>query len=78
MIWGILALAGMVAGFFPFYGPLNWLVIPFAGVGAILSAIAVGITPPDAPKGRGIAGLICCGIAAIFGLVRLVVGFGVV
>jgi hypothetical protein len=36
------------------------------------------MTPADEPKGKSIAGLICCGIAAIFGLVRLVIGFGVV
>lgn len=78
LMWGILALVGMVVGFFPFFGALNWLIIPFAGVGAILSALAVGMTPADEPKGKSIAGLICCGIAAIFGLVRLVIGFGVV
>jgi hypothetical protein len=29
-------------------------------------------------KGKSIAGLVCCGIAAIFGLIRLVVGLGLV
>lgn len=47
LIWGILALVGMLAGFVPFYGALNWLVIPFAGIGAIVSAIALGTAPAE-------------------------------
>lgn len=78
LMWGILALVGMLVGFLPFFGALNWLLIPFAGAGAILSAIAVGTAPAEASKGKGIAGLICCGIATIFGLIRLIAGFGVV
>ena len=39
LIWGILALVGMLVGFVPFYGALNWLLIPFAGIGAIVSAV---------------------------------------
>jgi hypothetical protein len=76
LTWGILALVGMLVGFVPFYGALNWLLIPFAGVGAIVSAVAAGTAPPDVSKGKSIAGLICCGIATIFGLIRLVVGLG--
>lgn len=78
LMWGILALMGMLVGFVPFYGALNWLLIPFAGVGAIVSAIAVATAPEDTSTSQSIAGLICCGIATIFGLIRLVVGFGVV
>lgn len=78
LIWGIVALSGMLVGFVPLFGALNWLLIPFAVIGAIISAIAIGTTPAEANKGQGIAGLISCGIAAIFGLIRLVVGFGIV
>jgi hypothetical protein len=77
LIWGILALVGMLAGFVPFYGALNWLLIPFAGVGAIVSAVAAGAAQEGESKAKSLAGLICCGIATIFGLIRLVVGFGV-
>jgi hypothetical protein len=77
LTWGILALMGMLVGFVPFYGSLNWLLIPFAGVGAIVSAIATGMAPAGNSKGKSIAGLICCGIATIFGLIRLVVGLGI-
>ena len=42
LLWGILAIVGMVVGFFPCLGSLNWLNIPFAGVGIIVSGIALG------------------------------------
>jgi hypothetical protein len=76
LIWGIFAILGMLVGFMPLFGALNWLNIPFAGVGAIVSAIATGRSQVE-PKGKSIAGLICCGIAVIFGLIRLVLGLGV-
>jgi len=78
LIWGLLSLFGMMIGFVPFYGALNWLLIPFAGIGAVVSAIALGTAPAEAGKGKGLAGLIGCGIAAIFGFIRLIVGFGIV
>lgn len=68
----------MLIGVVPFYGALNWLLIPFAVIGAIISAIALGTAPAGASKSKSIAGLISCGIASIFGFLRLVVGFGIV
>ena len=78
LIWGVFSLLGMLIGFLPFWGALNWLLIPFAGVGAIMSAAAIGMAPDGTSKGPAFAGLISCGIAAIFGIIRLVIGFGVV
>lgn len=68
----------MLIGFVPFYGAFNWVLIPFAVIGAIVSAIALGTAPAESGIGKGMAGLISCGIAAIFGFIRLVVGFGIV
>ncbi|OQW37557.1 MAG: hypothetical protein A4E19_12820 [Nitrospira sp. SG-bin1] len=78
LTWGIFSLIGMLIGFVPFLGALNWLLIPFAVIGTIISAIALGMAPAEASKGKSIAGLISCGIAAIFGMIRLIVGFGIV
>ena len=65
--------------FCAFFGALNWLLlIPFAVVGTIVSAVALGVAPEDAGRGKGVAGLISCGIAAIFGFLRLVAGWGIV
>jgi hypothetical protein len=36
------------------------------------------MAPDDVGIGKGIAGLISCGIAAIFGFLRLVAGWGIV
>jgi hypothetical protein len=76
LVWGILALVGVLVAFTPFFGALNWLLIPFAVVGAIVSAIVTGMVP-QGQRGTSTAGLICCGIAALFGLLRLIAGFGV-
>ena len=77
LVWGILALVGLFAAFAPFLGALNWLLIPFAVIGAIFCAIATGLAYPG-NRGKSTAGLICCSLAALFGFVRLVLGLGVV
>ena len=76
LIWGILAIVGMIVAFFPCLGSLNWLNIPFAGIGIIISGIALG-TAGEAPRSSSIAGLVCCLIAVLFGFIRLVMGGGV-
>jgi hypothetical protein len=76
LVWGILALIGMLIGFIPCLGALNWLNIPFAGVGAIVSGVALGMSR-ESSRGAGLAGLVCCGIALVFGMIRLVMGGGI-
>ena len=76
LIWGILAVVGMFVGFIPCLGALNWLNIPFSGVGIIISGVALG-TAGDQPKGYSMAGLVCCIVAMFFGFIRLVLGCGV-
>jgi len=76
LIWGILAAAGMLIGFIPCVGALNWINIPFAGLGVIVSAIALG-TSKEQNKNKAIAGLICCVVAILFGFIRLAIGGGV-
>lgn len=76
LLWGILAMVGMVVGFFPCLGSLNWLNIPFAGVGIIVSGIALG-TAGNQSKSTAAAGLVCCIVALFFGIIRLALGGGV-
>ncbi len=78
LIFGILAIIGMIVGFFPCLGALNWINIPFAAVGLIISIVAVSQAKEGEPKGNAIAGLILCGVAVLFGFVRLIIGGGVV
>lgn len=76
LIWGVLAVFGMLVGFVPCLGALNWLNIPFAGIGVIVSGIAYGITK-DGSRTGSVAGMVCCAIALFFGIIRLVIGGGV-
>lgn len=77
LTWGILAVLGMIVGFIPCLGSLNWLNIPFSGIGVIISGIAMA-NAGNRPKGSSIAGLICCIVALFFGIIRLIMGGGVV
>lgn len=78
LVWGILAIVGMVVAFFPCLGSLNWINIPFSGIGLIVSVIALSQVKPEEKKGSAIAGIVCCGIAVLFGIIRLIAGAGVV
>ncbi len=77
LVWGILAFLGMFIGFIPCLGSLNWINIPFSGVGLVVSIITL-VTTKDQKKGLVIAGLVLCAIAAAFGTIRLILGAGVV
>ncbi|HEU0139600.1 MAG: hypothetical protein KJZ78_09170 [Bryobacteraceae bacterium] len=76
LVWGILALVGMLVGMFPCLGALNWLNIPFALAGLVVSIIALATAGPNSRTGS-IAGTICCAIATGLGLLRLAIGGGV-
>ena len=77
LIWGILAIIGMIVAFFPCLGSLNWLNIPFSGIGLLISIIALATAKEGSKKGGSIAGIVCCGIAILFGIIRLIAGAGV-
>lgn len=66
-LFGILALIGMVLGMIPLLGWLNWINIPLAILGLLLSII-----------GKSKGGIIICVVAIFFGLIRLIMGGGIV
>lgn len=66
-LFGIMALVGMIIGFIPLLGWLNWLNIPLAMFGLLLSI---------AGKSKG--GIIICVVAIFFGIFRLMLGGGIV
>lgn len=76
LIWGILALVFMLVGLVPLLGALNWLNILFAGVGMIFSIFAYVIKAEGSRRGA-IAGLICCIVAIVVGILRLILGGGI-
>jgi hypothetical protein len=76
LLWGILALIGLFIGLVPCLGSLNWLNIPFSLAGLLVSMLAVSQAPIDRKSGA-IAGIVMCAIAALVGVVRLVMGGGI-
>jgi len=77
LLWGIVAMLWMVLALIPLLGWGNWLLIPFAAVGAIIAA--VGILFTRAPnRGRAKTGLVLNGIVIVVGIVRLSLGGGVI
>jgi len=76
LVWGIFALAGMFIGLIPCLGALNWINIPFAAVGLIISMIAYSSREPN--RTPAMLGIVFNSVAIAFGLMRLVAGCGVV
>ena len=77
LLWGIVAMVWMVFALVPFLGWGNWFLIPFAAIGAVIAAIGIAITRSE-NRGRAKAGLVLNGIVIIVGVVRLMIGGGVV
>lgn len=77
LAWGILAIIFMVIGFIPCLGALNWLNIPFSAIGLIIGAISLSASNKE-NRGSASAGLVLCAIALFFGIIRLIIGGGVI
>ncbi|HEX74580.1 MAG TPA: hypothetical protein G4N93_05455 [Dehalococcoidia bacterium] len=75
LILGIISIIGMFIGLLPFLGWMNWGVIPIAGVGLIISIVAIATAKEN--RGLSIAGLILCAVALLIGTIRLIIGGGV-
>ena len=75
LAWGILALGGMIVGFIPCFGWVNWFNIPFAFCGLIFSLLAHATTRGPERQHSTVA-LILCVIAILIGSKRLAFGHG--
>jgi len=78
LVFGIISVALMLIGFIPCFGALNWINIPFAGIGFVISVVALTQNKEGEPKSKAIAGIVLCGFAMLFGLIRLLIGGGLV
>jgi hypothetical protein len=76
LIWGILSLLGLIVFFLPCLGSLNWLNIPFSGIGLIIGAIAISKAEKD-KKSLATIGTVLCAIAVVIGALRLAMGGGI-
>ena len=70
LLWGIVAMIWMVVALLPIVGITNWLLIPFAAVGAVIAAIGMAVTRSDR-NGRARTGLILNGIVMVVAIARL-------
>ena len=69
-MWGVLAMVGMVIFLIPCLGLLNYVNIAFASVGVVVGVVTLAISKAS-NKVPTIAGLACCGIAIVVGVLRL-------
>ena len=75
LLWGIVALFWMVLALIPVIGITNWLLIPFAAVGALIAAVGILFTRSE-KRGRAKAGLVLNGIVIVVAAIRLSMGGG--
>ena len=64
LLWGIVAICWMVLALIPLIGITNWLLIPFAAIGAVIAAVGILFTSSER-RGRAKAGLILNGIVVV-------------
>lgn len=75
LIWGVFALLFMCLGLIPLLGWLNWLVIPFAAIGAILAGIGVLLRGEKSRRAK--AGLALNVVVILVAAIRLSLGGGI-
>jgi hypothetical protein len=77
LLWGIVAMVLMLVGLIPLLGWANWIIIPFACIGALIAAIGVLFTS-SGKRGRAMTGLILNAIVIVVAVTRLSMGGGVI
>ena len=77
LLWGIVAMLWMLIALIPLLGIFNWLLIPFAAIGALIGAIGFAMTAPQ-NRGRAKAGLVLNAIVVVVAIVRLNLGGGLI
>ena len=73
LVLGIISIVGMLIAFFPCLGWLNWIVLPIAFIGFVISLVNV-TTLEDKERKPSTIGLILCVITLIFGSIRWFLG----
>jgi hypothetical protein len=76
LVWGLMAISATAVTFTPHLAWVNYLIIPFAGLGLIPGILALRRYPDN--KSMAVTGIVLCGTAILYGITRFAVGFGVV
>jgi hypothetical protein len=78
LIWGSVVFVGFCIGLIPCLGWLNWATIPLGVIGVILSVVAMAQAGSErARPASAVTGLVLSTAAVCLGLLRLVIGGGV-
>ena len=76
LLWGIVAVCWMLLALVPLLGWMNWFLIAFAAVGAVIAALGIAITRHER-RGRAKAGLVLNALVIVVAIVRLHLGGGI-
>jgi hypothetical protein len=77
LLWGLVAMCWMLLALVPLLGWMNWFLIAFAAVGAMIAAVGIALHAP-ARRGRSKAGLVLNGLVIVVAVVRLHLGGGLI
>ena len=77
LLWGVVAMCWMLLALVPLLGWMNWFLIAFAAVGAMIAAIGIALTA-SGRRGRAKAGLVLNGLVIVVAVVRLHLGGGLI
>ena len=77
LLWGIVAMLWMILALIPVVGITNWLLIPFAAIGAIIAAIGIAVTSAG-KRGRAKTGLVLNCVVIVVATWRLGLGGGLI
>jgi len=77
LLWGIVAMCWMLLALVPLLGWMNWFLIGFAAVGAMIAALGIAVTSRE-HRGRAKAGLVLNGLVILVAIVRLHLGGGLI
>ena len=77
-VWGCLILVAAVVALIPCLGWLNWFVVPFAAAGAVVCIVAVAVRREGAVLVLPVVGLVLCLLATGIGILRLLLGGGII
>ncbi|HET6434778.1 MAG TPA: hypothetical protein VFG18_03630 [Xanthomonadaceae bacterium] len=75
LLWGIAAMLWMVLALVPLLGWMNWFLIAFAAVGAVIAAIGLALTG-EGRRGRAKTGLVLNVVVIVVAVARLHLGGG--
>ncbi|HSR65308.1 MAG TPA: hypothetical protein VLM17_06890 [Xanthomonadaceae bacterium] len=77
LLWGIVAICWMLLALVPLLGWMNWFLIAFAAIGAVIAAVGIAFTGRER-RGRAKAGLVLNALVILVALVRLHLGGGLI